>query len=48
VSTRPGQLQVGLSLALIFALATPWEGAITVSGSPIDRVIHDLATGYFH
>jgi hypothetical protein len=39
---------VGLSLALIFALATPWEGAITVSGAPIDRVIHDLATGYFH
>jgi hypothetical protein len=38
---------VGLSLALIFALATPLEGAITVSGSPLDAVIHDLTTGYF-
>jgi hypothetical protein len=38
---------VALSLALIFALATPWQGAITVSGSPIDAVIHDLMTGYF-
>ena len=38
---------VALSLALIFALATPWQGAISVSGSPIDAVIHDLTTGYF-
>jgi hypothetical protein len=38
---------VGLSLALIFALATPWLGAISVSGSPLDAVIHDLTTGYF-
>jgi hypothetical protein len=38
---------VALSLALIFALATPWQGAITVSGSPLDSVIHDLTTGYF-
>ncbi|HEY2565705.1 MAG TPA: hypothetical protein VGI44_18490 [Acidimicrobiales bacterium] len=38
---------VGLSLALIFALATPWLGSITVSGSPLDAVIHDLTTGYF-
>ena len=38
---------VALSLALIFALATPWQGAISVSGSPLDAVIHDLTTGYF-
>jgi hypothetical protein len=38
---------VGLSLALIFALGTPWRGPIVVSGHPIDGVIHDLSTGYF-
>jgi len=38
---------VALSFALIFALATPWQGAISVSGSPLDAVIHDLTTGYF-
>ena len=38
---------VALSLALIFALATPWQGALTVSGSPLDAVIHNLTTGYF-
>ena len=38
---------IGLSLALLFALGTPWRGAITVSGQPIDAVIQDLAIGYF-
>jgi hypothetical protein len=38
---------IGLSLALLFALGTPWRGPIQVSGHPIDTVIHDLATGYF-
>lgn len=39
---------IGLSLALLFALGTPWRGTITVSGQPIDAVVHDLNTGYFH
>ena len=39
---------IGLSLALLFALGTPWRGAITVSGQPIDAVARDLAIGYFH
>jgi hypothetical protein len=38
---------IGLSIALLFALGTPWRGPIVVSGHPIDAVIHDLATGYF-
>ena len=41
-------LAVGLSVALLFALGTPWRGSITVSGQPIDAVAHDLITGYFH
>jgi hypothetical protein len=39
---------IGLSLALLFAIGTPWRGSITVSGQPIDSVAHDLTTGYFH
>ena len=39
---------VGLSIALLFALGTPWRGPITVSGQPIDSVVRDLSTGYFH
>ena len=39
---------VGLSLALLFAIGTPFRGAIVVSGQPIDSVIQDLRTGYFH
>jgi hypothetical protein len=39
---------IALSVALLFALATPWRGAIQVSGHPIDSVIADLKTGYFH
>ena len=38
---------VGLSVALLFALGTPWRGPISVSGHPIDAVINDLTTGYF-
>lgn len=38
---------IGLSLALLFALGTPWRGAITVSGQPIDSVTQGLNTGYF-
>ena len=57
VSTRGGHrtallttsltVVVALSVALLFALATPWRGAIQVSGHPIDTVIKDLQTGYF-
>jgi hypothetical protein len=39
---------VGLSVALLFALGTPWRGTITVSGHPIDAVVRDLNIGYFH
>jgi hypothetical protein len=39
---------IGLSVALLFALGTPWRGSITVSGQPIDAVAQDLHTGYFH
>jgi hypothetical protein len=38
---------VGLSMALLFALGTPWRGSITVSGYPIDVVIRDITAGYF-
>src|SRR5580704_5446611 len=37
-----------LSLALPFALSTPWRGTITISGQPIDAVARDLNIGYFH
>jgi hypothetical protein len=39
---------IGVSIALIFTLATPWRGSISVSGQPIDQVIQNLAHGYFH
>jgi hypothetical protein len=39
---------IALSVALLFALATPWQGAISVSGHPIDSVLADLRSGYFH
>ena len=39
---------IGVSLALLFALGTPWRGPITVSGQPIDAVVRDLNIGYFH
>jgi hypothetical protein len=38
---------IGLSMALLLALGTPWRGSITVSGQPIDAVARDLTTGYF-
>jgi hypothetical protein len=38
---------VGLSLALLFALSGPWEGALTVSGQPIDTIVRDLRDGFF-
>jgi hypothetical protein len=41
-------LVIALSVALLLALATPWRGAISVSGQPIVTVIRDLQTGYFH
>jgi hypothetical protein len=38
---------IALSVALLFALATPWRGAIHVSGQPLDSVVRDLNTNYF-
>jgi hypothetical protein len=38
---------IALSVALLLSLATPWRGAITVSGHPIDVVVRDLNTNYF-
>ena len=38
---------IALSIALLLSLATPWRGAITVSGHPIDAVVKDLNTNYF-
>jgi hypothetical protein len=38
---------IGLSLALLFALAAPWQGPLIVSGSPIDAIIKDLGSGFF-
>jgi hypothetical protein len=39
---------IGLSMALLFALGTPWRGPITVSGNPIDDVIRNITDRYFH
>jgi hypothetical protein len=57
VSTRGGwralfvttslTIVIALSVALLFALATPWRGGVQVSGHPIDAVITDLNTGFF-
>jgi hypothetical protein len=38
---------VGLSVALLFALTGPWDGALEVSGQPIDTVLRDLRSGFF-
>jgi hypothetical protein len=38
---------VGLSLALLFSMTAPWLGPLTVSGHPLDAIIHDLETGFF-
>ncbi|MCF3135707.1 bestrophin-like domain [Streptomyces olivochromogenes] len=39
---------VGLSLALLFALSAPWNGPFIVSGHPLDAVVQDLKSGFFH
>jgi hypothetical protein len=39
---------VGLSIALLFAISEPWEGPLVVSGRPIDAVVDDLGSGFFH
>jgi hypothetical protein len=38
---------VGLSLALLFALAAPWRGPLVVDGAPLDAVLDDLRSGFF-
>jgi hypothetical protein len=39
---------VGLSLALLLALTAPWSGPFVVSGHPLDAVVGDLKSGFFH
>jgi hypothetical protein len=39
---------VGLSIALLFVLTAPWRGSLVVSGHPLDMVMRDLQTGFFH
>ena len=39
---------VAFSLALLFALSAPWDGPLVVSGQPIDTILRDLSTGFFH
>jgi hypothetical protein len=39
---------VGLSLALLFSLSAPWRGPLIVSGHPLDALIVDLQSGFFH
>jgi hypothetical protein len=41
-------LVIGLSIALILGLTSPWQGPVGVSGHAIDTVIADLQDGYFH
>jgi hypothetical protein len=38
---------VGLSLALLFAIAAPWDGGLVATGEPIDAVVRDLQAGFF-
>lgn len=38
---------VGLSLALLFAVAAPWDGGLVATGEPIDAVLRDLDSGFF-
>ena len=38
---------VGLSMALLFALTAPWNGALTVTATPFDDVVRDLDAGFF-
>lgn len=39
---------VGLSLALLFSLSAPWRGPLIVSGHPLDVIVGDLQSGFFH
>jgi len=39
---------VGLSLALLFSLSAPWRGPLIVSGHPLDTIIVELKSGFFH
>jgi hypothetical protein len=39
---------IGLSMALLFAIGAPLNGAIHVGGSPIDAVRQQLLDGFFH
>jgi len=41
-------MTTNITTPVLFALGTPWRGAITVSGQPIDNVARDLTAGYFH
>ena len=38
---------VGLSLALLFAIAAPWDGGLVATGEPIDAVLRDLGAEFF-
>jgi hypothetical protein len=39
---------IGLSMALLFAIGAPWRGPVGVSTRPIDAIVSDLDSGYFH
>ncbi len=34
-------------MALLFALASPWDGPLIVTGHPLDAMVRDLQSGYF-
>ena len=38
---------VGLSLALLLAIAAPWDGGLVATGDPIDAVVVDIESGFF-
>jgi hypothetical protein len=38
---------VGLSMALLFSLAAPFDGPLVVTGQPIDAMVRDLQSGFF-
>ena len=38
---------VGLSLALLLAIAAPWDGGLVATGDPIDAVVRDIDSGFF-
>ena len=38
---------VGLSMALLLSLTTPWRGPLVVSGGPIEDVATQLRTEFF-